>query len=161
MSSEVDQVRQAANRVNTSLMDYAASLSDEPSNPGNYPPGTLMPPQANGVRENTAQERRESAISTKGAKTAYRDAVVDTRPADNKPLPEPPTSPSADEPSPEPSPAVDLDYEGAVNALTLQFLNEHEATRVAALAWLIMLHRKAPRKVRRHFMRQDRSSDAI
>ena len=31
--------------------------------------------------------------------------------------------------------------------MTLQFLNENEGTRVAALSWLIMLHRKAPRKV--------------
>lgn len=42
---------------------------------------------------------------------------------------------------------ADLDYAAAVNALTLQFLNEHEETRVAALSWLIMLHRKAPKKV--------------
>ena len=41
-----------------------------------------------------------------------------------------------------------LDYEATVNALTLQFLNENEATRVAALSWLLMLQRKAPRKVR-------------
>lgn len=41
----------------------------------------------------------------------------------------------------------DLDYAAAVNSLTLLFLNDHEATRVAALTWLIMLHRKAPRKV--------------
>ncbi|EXF77227.1 hypothetical protein CFIO01_04032 [Colletotrichum fioriniae PJ7] len=44
-------------------------------------------------------------------------------------------------------PISDLDYAAAVNALTLLFLNDHEATRVAALTWLIMLHRKAPRKV--------------
>jgi hypothetical protein len=43
--------------------------------------------------------------------------------------------------------AADLDYAAAVNSLTLLFLNDHEATRVAALTWLIMLHRKAPRKV--------------
>lgn len=43
--------------------------------------------------------------------------------------------------------STSLDYEAAVNALTLQFLNENEATRVAALSWLIMLQRKAPRKV--------------
>lgn len=42
---------------------------------------------------------------------------------------------------------VDLDYAAAVNSLTLLFLNDHEATRVAALTWLIMLHRKAPRKL--------------
>lgn len=40
-----------------------------------------------------------------------------------------------------------LDYEASVNALTLQFLNESEATRVAALSWLLMLQRRAPRKV--------------
>lgn len=44
-------------------------------------------------------------------------------------------------------PQADLDYAAAVNSLTLLFLNDHEATRVAALTWLIMLHRKAPRKV--------------
>lgn len=49
--------------------------------------------------------------------------------------------------SPAPLPSSDLDYAAAVSALTLQFLNENEATRVASLAWLIMLHRKAPRKV--------------
>jgi vacuole morphology and inheritance protein 14 len=46
-----------------------------------------------------------------------------------------------------PRPPVDLDYAAAVNSLTLLFLNDHEATRVAALTWLIMLHRKAPKKV--------------
>lgn len=43
---------------------------------------------------------------------------------------------------------VDLfDYGATVNALTLQFLNEQEETRVAALEWLLMLHEKAPKKV--------------
>jgi vacuole morphology and inheritance protein 14 len=46
-----------------------------------------------------------------------------------------------------PQSQADLDYAAAVNSLTLLFLNDHEATRVAALTWLIMLHRKAPRKV--------------
>jgi vacuole morphology and inheritance protein 14 len=50
-------------------------------------------------------------------------------------------------PSSPPQPQVDLDYAAAVNSLTLLFLNDHEATRVAALTWLLMLHRKAPRKV--------------
>ncbi len=42
-----------------------------------------------------------------------------------------------------------FDYQSTVNALTIQFLSEHEETRVAALKWLIMLHQKAPKKVRR------------
>ena len=38
-----------------------------------------------------------------------------------------------------------LDYPATVNALTIQFLSEHEETRVAALRWLIMLHQKSPK----------------
>lgn len=40
-----------------------------------------------------------------------------------------------------------FDYQATVNALTLQFLNENEETRVAALQWLSMLHQKAPKRV--------------
>lgn len=40
-----------------------------------------------------------------------------------------------------------LDYPATVNSLTLHFLNEKEETRVAALDWLIMLHRKVPTKI--------------
>lgn len=40
-----------------------------------------------------------------------------------------------------------FDYVATVNELTIQFLSEHEQTRVAALQWLIMLHQKAPKKV--------------
>jgi vacuole morphology and inheritance protein 14 len=41
--------------------------------------------------------------------------------------------------------AYPLDYPATVNALTIQFLSEHEETRVAALRWLIMLHQKSPK----------------
>lgn len=41
-----------------------------------------------------------------------------------------------------------FDYQYTVNELTIQFLSEFEETRVAALKWLIMLHQKAPKKVR-------------
>lgn len=40
-----------------------------------------------------------------------------------------------------------LDYSATVNALTLHFLDEKEETRVAALDWLIMLHRKVPKRI--------------
>ncbi|KAI0258589.1 ARM repeat-containing protein [Gloeopeniophorella convolvens] len=45
------------------------------------------------------------------------------------------------------SPSDAFDYQSTVNALTIQFLSEHEETRVAALKWLIMLHQKAPKKI--------------
>ncbi|GME82814.1 unnamed protein product, partial [[Candida] boidinii] len=37
-------------------------------------------------------------------------------------------------------------YSSIVNQLTLQFLNEKESTRLAALDWLIMLHDKNPQR---------------
>lgn len=40
-----------------------------------------------------------------------------------------------------------FDYQATVNELTIQFLSEHEDTRVEALKWLIMLHQKAPKHV--------------
>ncbi|KAG4303985.1 hypothetical protein PORY_002638, partial [Pneumocystis oryctolagi] len=40
-----------------------------------------------------------------------------------------------------------LDYSSTVNALILQFSDEHEQTRIAALNWLITLHNLAPQKV--------------
>ncbi|EPS44590.1 hypothetical protein H072_1377 [Dactylellina haptotyla CBS 200.50] len=45
------------------------------------------------------------------------------------------------------NPTGELDYGATVHALTIQFLNENEATRLAALDWLIMLHKKAGDKV--------------
>lgn len=77
--------------------------------------------------------------------TQERLATDPETPTDvNKPLPEVP--PLFSETFLLPT-SPELDYAAAVNALTLQFLNEHEETRVAALGWLIMLHRKAPKKL--------------
>ncbi|KAJ3029619.1 UNVERIFIED_CONTAM: hypothetical protein HDU68_011654 [Siphonaria sp. JEL0065] len=40
-----------------------------------------------------------------------------------------------------------FDIAGAVESLTCQFRNEHEETRVASMDWLLMLHKKAPKRV--------------
>ncbi|EIE90017.1 hypothetical protein RO3G_14728 [Rhizopus delemar RA 99-880] len=40
-----------------------------------------------------------------------------------------------------------FDYQATVANLRLQFLNQHEETRVASLDWLLMLHKKAPNKI--------------
>ncbi|KAF2455421.1 vacuolar protein 14 C-terminal Fig4p binding-domain-containing protein [Lineolata rhizophorae] len=157
MSSDVEQVRQAANRVNTSLMEYIVSLPDEP--PRAEPPRAepAVPQVASTERlqpqlTGEALSRRESVFSTK-LRTASRGPAADSR---TVATPSPDATPEgtvdekagADAGAGDPAQlSMNLDYEAAVNALTLQFLNEHEATRVAALAWLIMLHRKAPRKI--------------
>ena len=141
MSSGSDEVRQAANRVNNSLMGYIVSLSedtipDERSTPLSRvstagTKETALPRSSTssgrplpGVDGNSDEKRQQGSRP---------DSRVDLTPRSSV--------------APTPQPPSDLDYAAAVNALTLQFLNEHEATRVAALAWLIMLHRKAPRRV--------------
>ncbi|KAI1090487.1 vacuole morphology and inheritance protein [Rostrohypoxylon terebratum] len=128
MASGVEPIRNAAARVNTSLMDYVVSLTDEPEAPSGQP--STRPPAS-------TVDRPEGAASTRASLSSSRD--IDVRsptPAQNRGVPTQPIQPQPD-----------LDYAAAVTSLTLLFLNDHEATRVAALTWLIMLHRKAPRKI--------------
>jgi vacuole morphology and inheritance protein 14 len=140
MASEVDQVRQAANRVNNSLMDYIASFPDEPE-PKDIKPATLSRVTTATLKD--ANNRSRPASSANIRPTQSPDQDTDEKKDDEFDTSIPP-SPSILTP---PKASTELDYESAIGTLTLHFLNEHEATRVAALAWLIMLHRKAPRKV--------------
>ncbi|UQC87086.1 uncharacterized protein CLUP02_12588 [Colletotrichum lupini] len=135
MASGVESIRQAAARVNAGLMDYVVSLSDEPEIGGN---------SQSMSRILVSGERQEGPSSARASLSSSRDLEMRSpTPAQghNRSL-STPVAPLANN-----HPQVDLDYAAAVNALTLLFLNDHEATRVAALTWLIMLHRKAPRKV--------------
>lgn len=136
MSSGADQVRQAANRVNTSLLGYIVSLSEDTSEEGQARPAKL--PTATSSRESV--ERGDSAPGGKPLETPTDVKKQASQEPSTEPTPRSSVIST-------PAPPMDLDYAAAVNALTLQFLNENEATRVAALSWLIMLHRKAPRKV--------------
>ncbi|MCJ1294253.1 hypothetical protein MMC34_005811 [Xylographa carneopallida] len=140
MASGVEQVRQAANRVNNSLMEYIASLPDEAHLEDARPPPPSRIPTTN-FKEADGKSRQNSLVNPKSIPSIDQEA-------ENKKDEEPvlPTPPLSASPTP-PKPSSDLDYGAAVGTLTLHFLNEHEATRVAALAWLIMLHRKAPHKV--------------
>lgn len=155
MASGSDLVRQAANRVNNSLMDHIAALPDERALPPAGPP--VLPRIPTNTLKDPASTLKEPESNSRRSSTPGPTAAASTGPtlppnADNTsegPKQEESTTPALSKAaSPEPAKAVaDLDYAAAVNALTLQFLNEHEAARVAALAWLIMLHRRAPRKV--------------
>jgi vacuole morphology and inheritance protein 14 len=116
ISSGSDQVRQAATRVNTSLVQYIVSLSED----------TQENHQATTSKAAPTKEGEERRASVQSGKRSLENQNSD---------------------GPSSSPPSDLDYAAAVNSLTLQFLNENEGTRVAALSWLLMLHRKAPRKV--------------
>lgn len=138
MASEVDTIRQAAARVNTSLMDYVVSLSDEGA-PSETTPATIMK-SGQVAKEATENDQRDSSTA--------RASLSGSRELDSKrPTESQSPSPPIEDPTQNSQQHVDLDYAAAVNSLTLLFLNDHEATRVAALTWLLMLHRKAPRKV--------------
>ena len=130
MASTKETIHQAATRVNTSLMDYVVSLSDD-SGMGYQP----QPPSMS--RLQLPMDRQDETSSNRVSLASSRENEVQSPGSGGRP--------SASTPGD--FAPVDLDYAAAVNSLTLLFLNDHEATRVAALTWLIMLHRKAPRKV--------------
>lgn len=121
-------------------MGYIVSLSDDTTQSDvRLTPPTRIPIVA--FKETDARGRRPSTPTSKPPVAPEPEGGETKTEATQATGPKPSRSPSLSKPK------VDLDYGAAVSALILQFLNEHEATRVAALAWLIMLHRKAPRKV--------------
>lgn len=127
MASGVESIRHAAGRVNTALMDYVVSLPDDTE----VAAGQSKPP--------AQSDRGDGNSGTRVSVSSNRDTdSPNTLTTQGK------TASTGDSPQ---QPQAYLDYAAAVNSLTLLFLNDHEATRVAALTWLIMLHRKAPRKV--------------
>jgi vacuole morphology and inheritance protein 14 len=144
MASSVESIRQAAARVNTALMDYVVSLSDEASSES-----TSIAPLTSRNSTSTAREAGDNDRSL--SNSTNRGSLTGSKELEAKRFPDAtsqaPTGRSITSPSPNKQITVDLDYAAAVNSLTLLFLNDHEATRVAALTWLLMLHRKAPRKV--------------
>jgi vacuole morphology and inheritance protein 14 len=143
MSHDVDTVRKAAVKVNVSLMDYIMSLSDDSRKADGATGGQIqLPPSLSELgKELTGTQRRGSNLSGRLLKAVVRDQAARADSTGTRsPTP-------AEERTPSPRPSPELDYQAAVSALTLQFLNEHEATRVAAIAWLIMLHRMAPGRV--------------
>ncbi|KAA8566299.1 hypothetical protein EYC84_008893 [Monilinia fructicola] len=140
MASGVETIRQAAARVNTSLMAYVVSLSDEgtASETPSSAPSRFIP-----MKESNSNERRESSATNRGSLSGSRELDKREIEVQTPPLP----SSKTQTPTPPYQTHVDLDYAAAVSSLTLLFLNDHEITRVEALNWLLMLHRKAPKKL--------------
>jgi vacuole morphology and inheritance protein 14 len=105
----------------------------------------------------TMQKRASLQAQSESAPLPRLPTSLDGHAPVRSPTPRPPSPQSlgsATGPTsvPEREISVDaFDYQATVNALTIQFLSEHEETRVAALKWLIMLHQKAPKKVRYSF----------
>ncbi|CAK7274343.1 hypothetical protein SEPCBS119000_006120 [Sporothrix epigloea] len=160
MASGIESIRQAAVRVNSSLINYVVSL------PVDQEASTASTLQSRGGNTTTTPATntadRLDANSTRASLSSSKE-LDGSSPASSSLLPvriASATTAGASSVRRTPTPAMeparvtsdcaqqsDLDYAAAVSSLTLLFLNDHEATRVAALSWLIMLHRKAPRKV--------------
>ncbi|KAG6152162.1 hypothetical protein E4U48_007097 [Claviceps purpurea] len=138
MASSKNTIHHAATRVNSCLMDYVVSLSDESALNSQSLPQTHQYRSAS--RLAVTSEKADGSQSKRNSLSSIREQEFERFPTNQGR-----STSSGDALTIAQSP--DLDYTAAVNSLTLLFLNDHEATRVAALTWLIMLHRKAPRKV--------------
>ncbi|KAL4748293.1 hypothetical protein BDW72DRAFT_205739 [Aspergillus terricola var. indicus] len=130
LSSSSPAVKETAGRINASLLEYIFSLtlSEDTSDDSRQASASKLP---SAITKELA-ERRSSTPTTKADVSGTESKKASPR---NSVL------------SAVPSPPPELDYGSAVTSLTLQFLSEYETTRIAALSWLIMLHRKAPKKV--------------
>ncbi|KAL4994975.1 vacuolar protein 14 C-terminal Fig4p binding-domain-containing protein [Aspergillus recurvatus] len=129
LSSSSTAVKETAGRVNASLLDYIFSLtlSEDTSDDSRQTSASKLP---SAITKELA-ERRSSTPTSKADVSGTESKKASPRNSVSSAVPSPP----------------ELDYGSAVTSLTLQFLSEYETTRIAALSWLIMLHRKAPKKV--------------
>jgi hypothetical protein len=110
---------QAAHRVNEGLSNLILSVPQTPAPPPVQPP-TKPTPRVGSISGGSGASA--TSIDEKDSASASKETQGD-------------------------GPNDPFDYYATVNSLTLQFLNEHEETRVAAFDWLIMLHKKAPNRV--------------
>ncbi|KAL7282584.1 ARM repeat-containing protein [Trametes coccinea BRFM310] len=135
----------AASRQQTAARDVLPAR--DMSSPESPPETASSQAQSDRASVSTQAKGRSATISSEAprAMTAL-DGVQNSRPAS----PISAISVPVLQQSPESSMIQEkeqIDWQATVNALTIQFLSEHEETRVAALKWLIMLHQKAPRKI--------------
>ncbi|KAH9947163.1 ARM repeat-containing protein [Amylocystis lapponica] len=121
------------------------------------PPETGAAPSVTSDRASMVSlpKNRPSALQLDSARASASTVSVDTVvPQPQNSRPDSPIS-AVSVPQIQQSPETSMiqekseqfDYGATVNALTIQFLSDHEETRVAALKWLIMLHQKAPKKI--------------
>ena len=104
----------------------SGTIPDQASTPR---PQTLNESQ-NGISEAVRSESPSTSIRSQGAASTNAPNVDATEKASVQETSDP------------------LDYQATVNALTVQLISEFEETRISALRWLILLHQKAPQKVR-------------
>ncbi|CUA69135.1 hypothetical protein RSOLAG22IIIB_03813 [Rhizoctonia solani] len=121
----------------------AQSLRGAPSSPISAGPRltlteSIAPNDSNEKQQSQPTKLRTTALPVETASVASGSGIESQGPASRPHSPIPSTLPEDPDP---------FDYQSTVNGLTIQFLSEHEETRIFALKWLIMLHQKAPKKI--------------
>ena len=143
LSSDSTQVTKAASRLNDALVSYIVETKDEEEL--KKPSESKQLPALPDLVKDTPHRRVGSDLAVADKLSTAEEQAV-TAPNSKQPSrqPSPPKSSGTDSAS---KPKVVLDYDATVTALTQQFLNQNEATRAASLSWLLMLQKKAPKKV--------------
>ncbi|KAF9177435.1 hypothetical protein BGZ51_008762, partial [Haplosporangium sp. Z 767] len=159
LAHPVNSIRTIANETNLSLykLVYESALPPEPQpQPQSQQQSTASPSIAPALSDRNPQPRSQSprpqspkaqdrstmsfassgSIASKLTGTTSKDQSPKDLTVERTTSPVPMQKPTLDQ--------LEFDYVATVNALTLQFLNEHEQTRVASLEWLLMLHKRAP-----------------
>ncbi|KIJ69781.1 hypothetical protein HYDPIDRAFT_22946 [Hydnomerulius pinastri MD-312] len=148
-----------------STMDKSSSANRAFASSPTPAPPSVLPSRQSTIQTGPSRDV-SSPESMTDAQPSSSGSDKTTSPANQKSRPETPSRPQSRlstssvsgvpppvvAPPAPPSPVQEeqedfFDYLATVNELTIQFLSEHEQTRVAALQWLIMLHQKAPKKI--------------
>ncbi|KAK9237438.1 vacuolar protein 14 C-terminal Fig4p binding-domain-containing protein [Lipomyces kononenkoae] len=175
MAHDNAQLRQAAEKVNNDLMELIISLphsvpeevkrGKDDDSAESQPPTPSLPPPRPGLAAVRSISPAASRSMSPPAPLSRRSLSTDRiRARDDESIMTKLATASTSSALPSPNMNAEsgqeegsrtstskmellLDYPATVNALTLHFLNEREETRVAALDWLIMLHRNASSKI--------------
>ncbi|KAG0083703.1 hypothetical protein BGZ93_001643, partial [Podila epicladia] len=147
LAHSVNSIRTIANETNLSLyrLVYESALPPEPQPQPQQPPTSAQNTQGErtGPRPQSPKPQSPKAAGS-GMSFGTSASIASKLASSGKDQTLKDQNDRTASPPNKPSDQLEFDYIATVNALTLQFLNEHEQTRVASLEWLLMLHKRAP-----------------
>lgn len=135
LASQSDQFRQQAVNVNRALMAYVVSYQDayEVDDGASSTTRKDTPPPSGLTHRKSVTSGTEPDVATSSA----RDQTTKEKEEESQEVDQTDSEPKKPQ----------LDYTEAVRVLQLQLLHEREETRVAAISWLRLMHKNAPKKV--------------
>jgi vacuole morphology and inheritance protein 14 len=145
LAHHVPAIRHAANQTNTNLYRVIQNL---PSSPKSFPRSTSFSSDASSTQFQTGTSTKERSVPSSPPSSAVPFPSLTERQTPHQSAFRVSSVDLTISPKEAKEEGDPFDYQATVNSLTLQFLNENEETRVAALEWLSMLHLKGPKKVR-------------